>query len=99
MDHKNNPLGIEYPEIQSLEELFPAKGIAGIIGISPRIITLWRTEYGLPYVRLGKFAYFSKAQVVAFLNHYQKNVPDKVAILGRQLAAKAAEAKRIREKN
>lgn len=88
----------EIPEIQSLEELFKAKEIAAIIGIAPRLVTFWRTEHGLPYIRLGKQAYFSKTQVVAFLNYYQKNVPDKVAILGRQLAERARTVRLARYK-
>lgn len=79
----------DIPEIQSLEELYTAKGIAEIIGMNVSTVNNWRLKMGLPYVRIGKFAYFSKTQVVHWLNNYQRNEPDKTAILGKALAERA----------
>ncbi len=83
----------DVPKIESLEELLTAKGIASILGISPMLVNTWRVELDLPYVRLGKIAYYSKTQVVNWMDNYQRTVPDKTAILGRALAERARQAR------
>ena len=78
----------EVPLIQSLEELCSAKEIADMFNAKPRTVYTWRTM-GLPYVRIGRIPYFSKTQVVYWLNNYQRTIPDNYAILGIKLAQRA----------
>ena len=79
----------DIPNIQSLEELHTTKELAEILRISPNLIHKWRLKMGMPYIRFGKFPYFSETQVVHWMNNYQRTVPDRQKILGITLAQKA----------
>lgn len=65
------------PPIQSLDELISKEELAKRLGLKPATVSQMRFKSPrLPYIRFGRHIWFSKTQVVWFLNNYQKSVPD-----------------------
>lgn len=67
----------DIPEITSLDDLIGKDELAERLGLRPATLSLMR--FGtprLPYLRFGRHIWFSKTQVVWFLNQYQRTVPD-----------------------
>lgn len=67
------------PLITDLDELMTRDQLAEFFKISPNTVDNWRFGRGskgpLPWLRLGNDIYFSRGQIVWWLNQYQKQ-PD-----------------------
>lgn len=66
----------ELPPLTSLSELWSMKELCDKLGLRPATVHKMRVaEPQLPYLRLGAHVFFIEAQVVAFINEWQKQ-PD-----------------------
>lgn len=67
------------PPITSLEDLMDRKALAEYFGISEKTVDNWRFGRGhkqpIPWLRLANNIFFSRTQIVWWLNEYQRQ-PD-----------------------
>ena len=72
----------EYPEISSFDDLVTLEEFCEKFHLTPTTAQKMRFQgpINLPYIRIGRRAWFSKTQVIWYLNTIQRQEPDKYYI-------------------